>query len=1220
MKAREYYDWMKKSLNQHLIKLTRNVYIIPSDSPNVIENPIIIVFLELITNDGDVKSDNRHPVSIFHKRVKEILARYSHYLIASQTSASLLQIYMFIFSVPSNSLTMALIAKDLSQKKTTFIKRFIILSKLTRKFKKKLKICLQNPKKPSYWEKLLDDTDEWLEIFKKIQRFQQQSLEYLKQQYGPSRERQIKLFIKSLIIQLLITWYLQKLGFLDKNPWYLLTKFRQQRQDSAKKDTYHEFLFQQFKRLNANFDGHLTFEKKLFTLMKCYILPDSFYLTDENNSFSSFVKAKKQSRSRQPQQSESVGGILNILDEIAGVNADFLDTYFIGAIFEHVNHQHDRKKTGSYYTPKYVAEFIVDKILNKYVVNSVNNIFNTKFSHLNEIIHQADEKILQFSIKKIEIIKMLDPAVGTGHFLDAACDILLKYHLNIHSRLKECNDTCHPPSKESKILKKSNPHSRMDFSINAVTVSEKTPDIILRHIYQNNIYGVDINEDAISLTRIRLIIKLLSKISSKNNDFSSSMRNNLIKNVHFNLHVGNALIGLLSLDDIPDTPNHVTEDPTILQLLKKLELIITRILSSKKGSSASSSNQQEEKKQSNSTSPNTVKRWMTSGMIALLLLQKHETNTITNGDTIKDHTKHETVTHEYLKSQLTRYLRTLSTRLLEKKVNINKNLKDLRPFHWMIEFPESFFLQKETKTKNDHGFDIIIGNPPYIRQEEINTIYDGFSQYKNILTTLYTPSDPKYDYSMYFILRSLQLLKNDGWNSFIITDKWLRTIYGKKIRMYLKSHHSLVEFLDLSELNMFNAARVKCIIYLLKKTRPSSHHVTKYERYEDPLLLNPTNKITVKQDDLPQEKPWVFIPKKWKEMIEWMETYCLPLRKLQVKIFYGIKTGLNQAFLINETTRKKLASLNVKNAELLKPITMGRDIDRYQIKWKHKWIIFSKNGLNLQSLYPDLFNHLKRFEERLKRRVDQGKYWYNLRPCRYYDEFEKPKIIWKEIVTRPSFYYDTCGRLVDATAFIMTGKDVTKTLTAILNSQISWFNIQVQATNLSPTTLRYKREYTFNLPIRLPPREDENAFNVLVDAIQFLQSTSSLKRQASRDYVKFLEELLDTMIFELYFEEKLQNQPFHHLSTLREIIRNHLQEIHLPFNQWDKLTWEHLTEPEKQSSDSHLNLKLLENQMWKQIQKMCRLLQQDKNIQAVTKTTRQLEWYQLLKTRSPSLG
>ncbi|GBC74568.1 Type IIS restriction enzyme Eco57I [archaeon HR05] len=295
-------------------------------------------------------------------------------------------------------------------------------------------------------------------------------------------------------------------------------------------------------------------------------------------------------------------------------------------------------------------------------------------------------------------------------------------------------------------------------------------------------------------------------------------------------------------------------------------------------------------------------------------------------------------------------------------------LKKVKTFHWVFEFPEVML--------DKGGFDVVIGNPPYVRQEMINHLVDEID-YKGILSKFYKPFDNTFDYSMFFILRSLQITKSKGYHSFIITNKWLRAEYGKKIREFLKENFTIKKVIDFNGIKVFVGATVDTMVYVIQKDKPTKNEIL----YNHPSDLTKIEEgaYYVKQESLNNEV-WSFVNKDLEEIKEYIENVGRPLKELDVKIYSGIKTGFNEAFIIDDETRQKIIRDDPKSAELIKPVLRGDDIERYYVKWDKHWIIVIPSGITrtlakeyklkeksqleeiiFKQVYPSVYNHLKQF-------------------------------------------------------------------------------------------------------------------------------------------------------------------------------------------------------------------------------------------------------------------
>ncbi len=225
-----------------------------------------------------------------------------------------------------------------------------------------------------------------------------------------------------------------------------------------------------------------------------------------------------------------------------------------------------------------------------------------------------------------------------------------------------------------------------------------------------------------------------------------------------------------------------------------------------------------------------------------------------------------------------------------------------------------------------------------------------------------------------------------------------------------------------------------------------------------------------------------------------------PLKDWDIQINYGIKTGFNEAFIIDGRKREELLKKSPEADKIIRPILRGRDIKKYAIKFADIWLINSHNGLKSKNInrvdikedYPVVYNHLKKYEGALQKRLDQGDDWTNLRNCAYLDDFNKEKIVWLELTDKPNFALDTKGYYLNNTIFFMTGPHL-KYLLAFLNSRLcEWYFDKIAATS-GVGTRRWIKMYIDQICIPPPDKEFECKITTLVDRAEIEPSEKVLK-------------------------------------------------------------------------------------------------------------------------------
>ncbi|WP_353892475.1 TaqI-like C-terminal specificity domain-containing protein [Proteinivorax hydrogeniformans] len=267
-------------------------------------------------------------------------------------------------------------------------------------------------------------------------------------------------------------------------------------------------------------------------------------------------------------------------------------------------------------------------------------------------------------------------------------------------------------------------------------------------------------------------------------------------------------------------------------------------------------------------------------------------------------------------------------------------------------------------------------------------------------------------------------------------------------------------FKHLSLNQVFDDATVDACIIILEKQQ--------YRKMQPTQVLY-NNSIHLDQN-LFGSSSWVFNDNQILEIKNKVENAGIKIKQLKgLKITWGIKTGLNDAFIINERQKNLLLEKNIRNREIIKPVLRGKDIGRYMLDYKNKYLINTKYDLDIKNKYPDIYEYLLPYKERLMSRSDQGKEWYNLRSSNIYEELEAPKILFAEIINttpnRPKFYYDEQEYYIEATGFMINNYDNYKLLLAILNSTISMFYIKLIGSTLNTNGIRYKKIFLKEFPI-----------------------------------------------------------------------------------------------------------------------------------------------------------
>lgn len=373
-------------------------------------------------------------------------------------------------------------------------------------------------------------------------------------------------------------------------------------------------------------------------------------------------------------------------------------------------------------------------------------------------------------------------------------------------------------------------------------------------------------------------------------------------------------------------------------------------------------------------------------------------------------------------------------------------------FDWQVEFAEVFVRS---------GFDIIIANPPYVRQERLGSLK---AELKALFPEVHTGQADLY---CYFYARAVRLLRPGGFLAFISSNKWFRAAYGAKLREYMAHHATILGITDFGELPVFNAATFPMICLARRKTvaeiqqdlssEPIYTQVTSLDPpYPDVAALVAAGGVRLPARAI-QKDVWLLTGGTEIDRIQQMERAGVPLGEyVDNRIYRGVLTGFNQAFVIDGAKRAELIAEDPASAEIIKPLAKGDDIRRWHIRARDRWLIFTRRGIDI-TRYPAVEAHLRLSKDQLtpKRSSLQegpgrkpGDYrWYEIQDTiAYYAVFDEPKIVLPDICMEARFSLDDSSIYLSNTAYAISAPDCY--LLAILNSALLWRFAKERATVL----------------------------------------------------------------------------------------------------------------------------------------------------------------------------
>ena len=401
-------------------------------------------------------------------------------------------------------------------------------------------------------------------------------------------------------------------------------------------------------------------------------------------------------------------------------------------------------------------------------------------------------------------------------------------------------------------------------------------------------------------------------------------------------------------------------------------------------------------------------------------------------------------------AKLALWLRTAQPN--RKLSSLNKNIKcgnslisdptiaGEKAFNWEQEFPEVF---------EKGGFDIIIGNPPYVQLQSMGGMSDIYAQCG------YQVYNKSADLYCLFVERGYSLLKEGGLQSYIMPNKWMLVAYGKELRHFLASTN-LQQIINFGDVQFFEGAATIVCIFVTKKGgiyRDVQALSLNNKTYHGDFANEVMKGLELYPHDEFGDGEWSIQPRIHLNILKKMKNGT-PLKDMPINIYRGILTGYNDAFFIDEQTRKQLIDEDAKSVELIKPLLRGRDITAWYASKEYQYQITPHNGIQSKNIppiniddYPAIKRHLDKYFDKLQKRYDKGVTPYNLRNCDYIEEFAKPKIIYPNMTSVFPFAYDEQGYMGNDKTFIITAQDESislKYLTAIFNSKLCklwiWYN------------------------------------------------------------------------------------------------------------------------------------------------------------------------------------
>ncbi len=840
----------------------------------------------------------------------------------------------------------------------------------------------------------------------------------------------------------------------------------------------------------------------------------------------------------------------------------------LGLVFEKLNGYEE----GSFYTPSFITSYMCKESITKIVLDKFNQTYKIECENLTELKNYLKNNSYKEDKRKkylqvLLTLRVCDPAVGSGHFLVSALNemVLIAYELGLieslplGATLELENDEIiiHTPTGE--IFNYTKPHSEND----PYHQIQKELFELKKSIIENCLFGVDINPNSCEITKLRLWIELLKYSFYIFEEGNNTNTLETLPNIDINIKCGNSLISrfalkdkaLLKTEENKNLEYFIAEYKELVKIYKDPKILET-LTHPIKDSNAVRKRAKERLYQELEQNPNkdfkkalndriekikeTFKLTLEPSQEELKFKKFLKEHLELYGKSILEEVNYnglelEAIALEKKMASVGLFDKYIPYRKLDKTDKVvglehfnryvltsYKDLQDeneryANALEWRFEFPEVL---------NDEGdflgFDCIIGNPPYIRQEEIKKEKPLLEkQYKDFYAStadLYT----------YFFALAFNLLKEKGFNAFITSNKYARAKYGAKLRELLLKKTTIFSYMELNALKVFESAAVDTSITSFTKQPPLKESRFNYYEPTDKNDLKSVRPTPMKQNALTTES-FIFADTTLLDLRDKMEKGGIALKDWDIQINYGIKTGFNGAFIIRAEKREEILNAcktpeeRERTEALIKPILRGKDIKRYRYEWAGEWIIATFPSLKLDiDDYLSLKTYLSQFRPKIDQSGEKGcrkktsNQWFETQDnIAYHGDFEKEKIVYGEIVQEPRFYLDNGGYFyAEATSFILTGEHL-HYLLGMLHSKLITFAFKTfyAGGGLGESGYRYKKAFIERLPIpKITPKNQELARKITDCAKEILQT----KEKDPNANTQELEKEIDALVYQLY--------------------------------------------------------------------------------------------------------
>ena len=802
---------------------------------------------------------------------------------------------------------------------------------------------------------------------------------------------------------------------------------------------------------------------------------------------------------------------------------ELISSSVLGNVFEKLNGY----KEGSFYTPSFITSYMCKESITKVVLDKFNTQFDLDAKDISELRKSLRKEDKKAQKELLNSIKICDPAVGSGHFLVSALNVMLSIYdeLNLFDEefyLEVQNDEILITGRKGEFIEYKRPSTPKD----KAHLIQQELFHTKKDIIENNLFGVDINPNSCEITKLRLWIELLKHSFYQSFDDENYHDLKTLPNIDINIKCGNSLVSYF------ETGKSLSHYPNIKERMSKYKRIVKDY---KEGFYTDKNLIAKEIKNLQESFKNFCLKDKFNKEIKQLTNGANEYSK-KYGDFLADEHHDEKFKSFFSKNMFEFSFdekeATKEFANLKKEYDNIFNLESNHPFEWRFEFPE--ILDDDGNFK---GFDLIIGNPPYIKE---NDNKDLFTNTKKLRTY-----QGKMDIWYHFVGRGFDILKNNGYLAFIATNNWVTNSGAKKLRNIVLEESQILSLVDFSSFMVFDSASIQTMIMQFQKIKPPKNYefhfakiTTQTPIYEDALSLLKNEKTQNNEILSINLTPKKFIDKTlnftksdYEELFNKIQKYgkfYLEEREVAQGIVYP-QENINKKSLeilgnnfylgqgIQKLTNEEVENLNLLKNEkiLLKPIFESDNIQKYFVKrYNYFWVIYTNSSFknpNSMDDYPNLKKHLDKFQNV----ITSDNKPYGLHRARDEKFFTgSPRIVaLRKCVGEPKFSYVDFDCYVSATFYVIKTQRINvKYLTAILNSKLIAFWLKHKG-KMQGNNYQIDKEPLLNIPIVTINSKNQKIADELINLVDEILKAKEQDKNAN---TQELENKINSLVYKLY--------------------------------------------------------------------------------------------------------